>query len=443
MPSVKAVISKLPPYKDVQKLITRDQYVNDIVSAILTTDKQYRGHYDLIYKKFEGRDIDETAENIFEFLKRNTEYVIESDEKQYVKSPAAIIETVTNDCKNYALFIAGVLGAYSRNVEPVNYVFRFASYRLLSREPEHVFIVVDPGSENELWIDPVLPRLNDRSKRPIYITDYKPLDMALYKVAGIPAKNVAGIGRMPVFASTSNKRIAGGAFGIGEDKLRAQMNDLINQYALTFLYMYLPVGLPGQTDRTVELGIPAIVKDKANKAFVTIWDWGMPTGLRVEQDVFPVIRNQVTARLGMSPEEFWGRILTTPVQRGLAGPTYPAAPTSLPLNAKPLDLKPATGSTNITGTALNIISSVMPYVALVKSVLNSLVPNLSMTYDPVTFQFDANDWKGTKYEAAFTAQAVNPATGLPKTTTNAGMSILLFGAAVGVGWWMLKKKKGR
>ena len=63
---------------------------------------------------------------------------------------------------------------------PFNY--RFASYKIFNKEPQHVFVVVNPGTNNEIWIDPVLKEFN--YKKPYsHAIDKKP--MALYSISGI------------------------------------------------------------------------------------------------------------------------------------------------------------------------------------------------------------------------------------------------------------------
>jgi hypothetical protein len=54
---------------------------------------------------------------------------------------------------------------------------------MFDKQPQHVFVVVNPGTSNEIWIDPVVGDF-DYKKPYTYATDRK---MALYSISGIGA----------------------------------------------------------------------------------------------------------------------------------------------------------------------------------------------------------------------------------------------------------------
>jgi hypothetical protein len=96
-------------------------------------------------------------------------------------SPTAILTLAKNDCKNYALFINGVLNSLQRKGKFNNkIVYRFASYKLLDEIPHHVFAVAIDDNGNEIWIDPVLSTFNNK-KTYYHKIDYK---MPLYSISG-------------------------------------------------------------------------------------------------------------------------------------------------------------------------------------------------------------------------------------------------------------------
>ena len=180
------ILSNLAPYQGTRVMVKKDQSTDDIISGILQTHKKWRHEYDKIYSYFIGVDIYGTCNNIWDFLKYNTVYEIESEKIQILKSPSAILGSVNNDCKSLALFTGGILSAISRNTNiKIPFCYRFASYAYAQDEPEHVFVVVNPGTNNEIWIDPVLSFF-DYHKMPYCYYDYKPSDMSLYKMAGLP-----------------------------------------------------------------------------------------------------------------------------------------------------------------------------------------------------------------------------------------------------------------
>lgn len=199
MITISKILSVLPPYQAKQLMVKKNQSVNDIIDGILATHNKYANHYDKICSYFIGADLMETCENIYDFLKYNTYYKVESEKTQHLKSPAAILETNYNDCKSYSLFIAGVLSGIERVTgERINYVFRFAGYKESQQEPEHVFVVVNPGKQNSIWIDPVLDQYNCH-KQPAFYYDYKPTNMNNKKIGVVPIMAIeAGAKALPV-----------------------------------------------------------------------------------------------------------------------------------------------------------------------------------------------------------------------------------------------------
>jgi len=166
-----------------KKVISTDQTVTDIIDGILNTHYEYQDEYDKISNYFVGESELETARNIFNFLKSNVPYYIESNNNQTLRSPSAIV-ALPGDCKSYALFANGVLDSLNRKgIFQVPLAFRFAGYKNNTREPQHVFAVMHPGTKKEIWIDPVLPRFNEK-RQPSFFKDKK-IKMALIALSGV------------------------------------------------------------------------------------------------------------------------------------------------------------------------------------------------------------------------------------------------------------------
>jgi hypothetical protein len=129
----------------------------------------------------------ETAKCIWNFLKNNVKYDIEPDTRQSVKSPSAILSTGyyangKNDCKHYSQWTAGILSALERKGKKINWCYRFANYRMFTRQPQHVFCVINPNTKNEIWIDAVLNNFNEKKQ---YVNKIdKKINMPLYKISG-------------------------------------------------------------------------------------------------------------------------------------------------------------------------------------------------------------------------------------------------------------------
>lgn len=183
MVSRSAILQKLSPFNNFRKVVSSDQTVTDIIDGILETHNQYFSEYDKISDFFVGDSEIETARNIFNFLKSNVPYYIESNNNQTLRSPSAIV-ALPGDCKSYALFANGVLDSLNRKgIFQIPLSFRFAGYKNNSKEPQHVFAVMYPGTKKEIWIDPVLSRFNEK-REPTFYKDKK-IKMALIALSGV------------------------------------------------------------------------------------------------------------------------------------------------------------------------------------------------------------------------------------------------------------------
>lgn len=182
------ILSKLQPFLNTQRVLVQNQTVSKIKNGILNWQAKYASEYDKIYKYFLGATPKESARNVFDFLKNYVDFKIESDDLQTLRTPSAVIapgKTMGADCKSFALFSAGVLEAISRNTnQKIPLAFRFASYDLFSAIPKHVFTVMYPGTDKEIWVDPVLNYF-DEKMQPTFYTDKKINPMALVAMAGI------------------------------------------------------------------------------------------------------------------------------------------------------------------------------------------------------------------------------------------------------------------
>jgi hypothetical protein len=180
------LLGRLKPFGGNSKMLVRDQQVPDIISAMMSAHKMYANEYDKISENFFTGDGIQTAKNLFQFLKKNIKYSIESDKNQRIMSPAAILSLSKNDCKNFALFIMGNLDSLKRKGLINNEIYyRYTSHKLLDEVPHHVFAVIQDKNGNEFFIDPVLSKFNER-KTYYHKIDKKPT-MPLYSVSGIGA----------------------------------------------------------------------------------------------------------------------------------------------------------------------------------------------------------------------------------------------------------------
>lgn len=186
------ILGKLTPFGQKKILLKKDQGVPDIISAMLSAHKIYSNEYDKISQDFYAGDPIQTAKNVFQFLKKNIRYKIESENNQRIMSPSAIVSLGKNDCKNYALFILGVLDSLKRKGLIKNDIFfRFASYKLLDEIPHHVFAVIVDQDGTEYYIDPVLSSFNER-KTYFHKIDKRP-NMPMYSISGVSNNKQVGL----------------------------------------------------------------------------------------------------------------------------------------------------------------------------------------------------------------------------------------------------------
>ena len=196
MISKNMVLQKLAPFTNFKKVLIEDQSTGDIIQGILDNHNNYESQYDKISEMFIDDNEVETAKNVFKFLKDNVPYYVEPIEKQTLRSPSAIISIKEGaDCKSYASFINGIMSSLNRKgIFKVPLAYRFASYRYDTREPQHVFAVLYPGTKNEVWVDPVLNKFDQR-KEPVFIKDKK-IKMALIAMSGTTNNSTATLQEM-------------------------------------------------------------------------------------------------------------------------------------------------------------------------------------------------------------------------------------------------------
>jgi len=183
----RAYILGTVPNRAQSLVITDDQSTGDIEAGIISRHKKFKSDYDQISDQFISDSVEDTAKKIWSFLRKNVPYRRESKNLQTVRSPYAIA-AFPADCKSYALFAGGIIDSLNRKgLLNVPWSYRFASYDENNwKEPGHVFVVLYPGTNNEIWIDPV-PEISyfDEKLQPVSFKDkfFKP--MALVEISGI------------------------------------------------------------------------------------------------------------------------------------------------------------------------------------------------------------------------------------------------------------------
>lgn len=144
----------LPAFDNGWVLVKKDQYVPDIMEEITRCQSLFAGYYDIFGYKFKNRDPGRVANELAAFCRRYIHYREEDEKFQTSAMPTGILTRGYGDCKHYALFCGGVLGALNRDCNAgIDWCYCFASYKQSVKMPYHVFVAVNEG-DSDAWIDP-------------------------------------------------------------------------------------------------------------------------------------------------------------------------------------------------------------------------------------------------------------------------------------------------
>lgn len=182
MISRKQAILLMPPVESKTKIINEFGITNDIIS---TTTKHYESNYlqsKPIAKYFKGATITETCKNIWEWTRKNISYKIDTQGKQFIKSPSSVVNTGFADCKGLSIFILSVL----QNLG-IKSNFRYACYR--GKEVTHVYVVAKDEEGRTISVDACIACYNTE-KPNIY---YKDVMTQISTISGIGG-HVSGCG---------------------------------------------------------------------------------------------------------------------------------------------------------------------------------------------------------------------------------------------------------
>lgn len=152
--TAKRLLTLLPPYNDQWRVVHNKQYVSHIINDILYSHELFTGYYDRFASLFYRGSVPAICNGLYDFCKRSIRYREETKELQTTALPTGILTRGYGDCKHYALFCAGVIDALNRLYGlNIDWWYYFAAYKKDAKEPYHVFVGVQYGSE-EIWIDP-------------------------------------------------------------------------------------------------------------------------------------------------------------------------------------------------------------------------------------------------------------------------------------------------
>ena len=174
MISRKQAILLMPPVEGKTTIINEFGLTKDIISV---ATKHYENNYlqtKPIAKYLKGATITETCKNIWEWTRKNIRYQIDTQGKQYIKSPSAVVNSGFADCKGLSIFILSVL----QNLG-IKSNFRYACYR--GKEVTHVYVVAKDEQGRTISVDACIACFNTE-KPNIY---YKDVMTQISTISGI------------------------------------------------------------------------------------------------------------------------------------------------------------------------------------------------------------------------------------------------------------------
>lgn len=124
---------------------------------------------------FKGKTPNETCINIWNFLKKQIQYVKDPDGYQLIKTPKRFLKEKTGDCKSYSLISAGIL----KNIYPQADVFlRYSSYNS-NKIPSHVYTILNLNNKSYICDGVYNKPLSEKKYK--HKEDYK---MKIYTLSG-------------------------------------------------------------------------------------------------------------------------------------------------------------------------------------------------------------------------------------------------------------------
>ena len=184
MPNINQVIKLLPAPRYNDQLSVKNQTTKDIINQVMQQHLQNRSDAKKIAYLFDGGDIKNTSQNIWNFLKQYVPYHVEPSDKQTTKTLSRMLydakKGIGSDCKHYSGFTASILDALGYK----NWCFRFAGYSKYISVPTHVYVVCN-DSGNMVFVDAVLSYFDVEKPYVLKVDKKIKKDMSLYKLSGV------------------------------------------------------------------------------------------------------------------------------------------------------------------------------------------------------------------------------------------------------------------
>lgn len=144
------------PAADGKQVVT---YANgntaNIITEVLNCYKQSNAQVAQFAQQFKGSTVQDTCNNVWQFIKHNINYKIDPAGVQWIKTPARLWSDREGDCKSFSIMAASLLK--HNGITPT---FRFTTYTPGSTIPTHVYVVVKQKGKKEIVVDAVYNAFN-------------------------------------------------------------------------------------------------------------------------------------------------------------------------------------------------------------------------------------------------------------------------------------------
>lgn len=301
---LKSIADRLIPAPDnFEALYKDDGNTGDIITQVLNSYANNKEQLSSLSPYLRTSNLKDTCRVIWQLVKHNIAYVIDPPGRQWIRTPARLWADKQGDCKSYSVFIASCL--YNLGIKGC---FRFVSFK--EGPPTHVYVVVK-HSGREIILDAVMPAFNQQ-KPFLKKWDYNMTRIS--QLSGIPKQ----------------QQISGGlSTTLNQGKRREVLNQALPGLAMLAIYQFIPPGrndgwaknLPNLIATPDDLlsSVPAVVKQKRQTSFDSFWDFGDWANIKVESEVFPKLKELLTAQLGMDPTQWWRNVLSGRPAGNMAG----------------------------------------------------------------------------------------------------------------------------
>lgn len=157
IPSRRSIADKVPFPNNTEKVITKIQTTQDIVLCVLSSINISRPYLDNYAYMFEKKNVRDTCENIWKFMKENFSFNPEKGKLQTGRTIRYIIHDPQGvgekyfDCKHFSSFALSTLLALG-----IKSNLRLCGYNLRDPFPTHVYVVAYDDDGSEIIIDGTL-----------------------------------------------------------------------------------------------------------------------------------------------------------------------------------------------------------------------------------------------------------------------------------------------